>query len=596
MFRKEGGFGPPSFLLLALFFIIPISVFTREMLLWWAGTACLVLFFFKKPDNPFPLTFLSITFLSFVIFLGIHYYLVSLTFKIEVIFNLLFFTLAFIIFSRLNTLTIERFFKGSLFVFSLLVIWGLVQHFTGFGYMVEMYRRANAIFYTPNTFATGINFFLLPLIAAYLLGFYSKYVYILAILFFAGLLATQSRGGYLGFAAGLFFLAYFINIRKFKIKWQKIILGFLIVFLIFQLSPHWNVDRLKAETFLLENTYRTQLYSIAWKVIKTNPVFGYGFLNFGILFQRYKAPPLHEWNTLFVHNDYLQIWLEAGILGLLSLLALIAVFYITIFRNRKFFDNSKKSFWIYACCAAVSSMFVHALVDFPLYIPALQFLLGAYLGTINGIFRDKDAMEHLRIPVKEIFQRINIRYSVFKTLVIGIFLLWLLQPVIAQYAFRYSNDLLKKGETKSAIKYLAFAQRLAPYEAFYCFSEGIILRAQAVDMQRNDLAEMADKIFRKGMKANPYFMDNFLDGIRLNRDHRNLLKKPADNKEISDWINHTYLWSPHSGIVNIEYARTLVFLGQKKEAAVAAKKLQEKYPDEKMVQELIKDLKSKKIL
>ena len=102
-----------------------------------------------------------------------------------------------------------------------------------------------------------------------------------------------------------------------------------------------------------------------------------------------KIPPFTDKIALFVHNDYLQIWLEAGLPGLLAFLSVIGVFYLSLWKKRSDINlNSLRNpEGLPAIGAAMTSIFAHAAVDFPLYIPALQFLSGAYLGALAGFFK-----------------------------------------------------------------------------------------------------------------------------------------------------------------------------------------------------------------
>ena len=66
-------------------------------------------------------------------------------------------------------------------------------------------RVLKSLFATPNTLATALNLGLAPVLAYYLLGYGERGVYGLTLLLFAALLATQSRGGYLGLLVGFCF-------------------------------------------------------------------------------------------------------------------------------------------------------------------------------------------------------------------------------------------------------------------------------------------------------------------------------------------------------------------------------------------------------
>lgn len=586
---------PLLIFLVGFIFILLISIISG-WILWWAGAACLSLLFLRKADHPFPFTPLSIAFMICILVLFINGIVLNDIYHGEIIFYILFFTLPFIVFSRLDALTIKRFFKGSAFIFALLIIWGLIQHFTSSWYIVSAGTRANAIFYTPNTFATGINLFLLPFIALYLSGVSPCFTYWLSLLFFAGLMATQSRGGYLGLTAGILFLALFIfighgQLKWNRIRWAKLALGLLIVILIFQFSPAWSGDNVRATIMEGHTSDRLALYSSAWKAIQANPLWGYGYFNFGYVFERYKIPPFTDKIALFVHNDYLQIWLEAGLPGLLAFLSVIGVFYLSLWKKRSDMNSLPNPAWLCVIGAAMTSLFAHAAVDFPLYIQAFQFLSGAYLGALAGFLRDTSIPKHKFIPtITPFLERIGVRLIMVKGVAAFVFLFWLLQPAIAQFAAEQGLEGLKKGDVKYALKKITLAQRLVPGNAYYYWCEGIILRDQAVELQNRELAVFADNAFAKGININQYYPDNFIERLRLHRDHRDLMENPADTETLLQWIEHVRTWNPHLFPVKLEYARTLAFAGKQKEALLFVKQMQRKHPESKLIKELINDL------
>jgi O-antigen ligase len=514
----------------------------------------------------------------------------------EVIFYILFFILPFIIFSRLDALTVERFFKAAACIFTLLVVWGLIQHFTGSLCIVDQGRRANAIFYTSNTFATGINLFLLPFAALYLSGVRPRLTYWLSMFFFSGLMAAQSRGGYLGLTFGMLFLAVFNLIGHGQLKlrpdrWARLAVGLAVVILIFQFSPSWSGEDVKTAITKGDTSNRLELYSIAWEAIKAHPLWGYGYFNFGYIYERYKIPPFTDKIALFVHNDYLQMWLETGLPGLLALFTVIGVFYLSLWKKRPDINSVRNSAWLPVIGAAMTSLFSHAAVDFPLYIPALQFLSGAYLGAANNFLRDVSVPKpQFILLINSFIERLGLRIIVVKILAAIVLLFWLLQPAIAQFASDQGLDQLSKGNVEVAVKKLKLAQRLVPGNAYYYWCEGIILRDQAVELKNRELAALADSAFEKGIEINPYYSNNLIERIRLHRDHPALLDNPVSPETLFRWSEGLLAWHPYHGPVNMEYARTLAFLGKKKEALLFARQIQHKYPESKLIKELIKDI------
>ncbi|MBI1811916.1 MAG: hypothetical protein HYR78_08335, partial [Nitrospirae bacterium] len=283
--------------------------------------------------------------------------------------------------------------------------------------------------------------------------------------------------------------------------------------------------------------------------------------------------------------------LETGLPGFLALLTVIGVLYLSLWKKRSDINSMPNPAWLGVIGAAMTSLFSHAAVDFPLYIPALQFLSGAYLGTANNLLRDSSIPKTKFIPsISSFIERMGIRLIVVKILAAFVLLFWLLQPAIAQFASNQGLEQLSKGNVKIALKKFRLAQRLIPGNAYYYWCEGIILMDQAVELQNRELAVLADNVFAKGADANTYYPDNFLERLRLHRDRRALLEKPADPETLLQWMEHVRTWNPHILSVKIEYARTLAFAGKKREAKLFAKQLQRENPEYKAIEKLINDL------
>ena len=70
---------------------------------------------------------------------------------------------------------------------------------------------------------------------------------------------------------------------------------------------------------------RWLVWQQCWQMIKLSPIFGHGLGTFASMYPIFRLP-LESGSGLFVHNDYLQLWDEAGIIGLLLFFAIIVSF------------------------------------------------------------------------------------------------------------------------------------------------------------------------------------------------------------------------------------------------------------------------------
>lgn len=136
----------------------------------------------------------------------------------------------------------------------------------------------------------------------------AKKTYILFILFVLTILATGSRGGLISVAIGCIIL--FLKDSSLKKKILFIFLSFivLVTLMVFEAD---KLDRYSIENLNdSSNVLRFQLWSVAWDIFMSNPIFGRGansMLNLGIA---YGAPI-----NIMVHNTYLEILVDYGILG-----------------------------------------------------------------------------------------------------------------------------------------------------------------------------------------------------------------------------------------------------------------------------------------
>lgn len=126
---------------------------------------------------------------------------------------------------------------------------------------------------------------------------------------------TQTRGAWINFCIGLFL--FFIFNRSIRHR-GSIVLGFFAIFGVFVCIFHRVIfERFSEgwETLL----YRLELTKTAFLMIKTHPLFGIGANNYALVMSDY-VPYFLTQERWVVHNRYLLIASELGILGLLCFL------------------------------------------------------------------------------------------------------------------------------------------------------------------------------------------------------------------------------------------------------------------------------------
>lgn len=142
------------------------------------------------------------------------------------------------------------------------------------------------------------------------------------------LVFSYARSAWLGAVVGI--LAFGI------LKGGKFVLflmaGVLVVCLLIYVIEPTSWDRIKEINLSKDRpeSTRIRLWHTSMNMIKDKPVWGVGLGNFNRLFDRYKVQGVYD-TTCHPHNDFLNVAVNSGILGLLAYLSIWVIFlYSTI--------------------------------------------------------------------------------------------------------------------------------------------------------------------------------------------------------------------------------------------------------------------------
>ena len=137
---------------------------------------------------------------------------------------------------------------------------------------------------------------------------------------------------------------------------------------------------------------RIWMWAVTWTMIRDAPWGGHGLGTFGLQFPLYQARAFsRNWSAPFIanasftsypHNDYLQLWAELGLFGLLAFGALI---WIVLKRGRVLAGDPLAL----GCWAAVISLLINAAVAFPLHLPTTLMLFVVLVAVVEGTVSKK---------------------------------------------------------------------------------------------------------------------------------------------------------------------------------------------------------------
>ena len=135
-------------------------------------------------------------------------------------------------------------------------------------------------------------------------------------------------------------------------------------------------------------TGRAHFWSVTLDMIKANPVVGTGLGAYGVIYTRYDTR-----NGLYrleqAHNDYLQVFSDAGVVGGALALAFVVMLFYRGFQRAKSRDDFRRGVAL-AALGGCFAVLVHSFFDFTLHTTsnALLFLVLAALATMNGRVED----------------------------------------------------------------------------------------------------------------------------------------------------------------------------------------------------------------
>jgi O-antigen ligase len=294
----------------------------------------------------------------------------------------------------------------------LLAIFGLTQSFTSPTKVYWMRELAQSTAFGPfinrHHFAGYMELTIALPLGLLLSGAIAKEKWLLY-LFIAGLMGvalvmTSSRGGIISLVAEIVFLVIVTAIWRRHGERRRVggrlksvaartglagslILGLFlgVVLLGGEFSLNRFIDSVNTDD---PTTGRAHFWSVTVDMIKANPVVGTGLGAYGVIYTRYDTR-----NGLYrleqAHNDYLQIFSDAGVIGGALAFAFVVILFYRGFVRARSRDNFRRGVAL-AALGGCFAVLVHSFFDFTLHTTsnALLFLVLAALATLNGRVED----------------------------------------------------------------------------------------------------------------------------------------------------------------------------------------------------------------
>ncbi len=249
------------------------------------------------------------------------------------------------------------------------------------------YKRFGATFVNPNHLAAFL-IMLMPLALAQAFlgrgGAVQKIVAgYAALVMLGGIAVTMSRGGWLGAAAAIaLFSLWLLRRPQYRIPMAALMavlcLG-TVTFLVQSEKARARIDALTASGKKDSGLFRAWIWKPAWQMATDHRLLGVGPGQFDTRFPAYRTPttPL---SPQHVHNEYLELLVEYGVVGACLVGAGLAAFGYGLYRTSRHVERgssdlgvkqSNRTAFFAGGVAGLGGLGVHCLFDFNLHIPAI---------------------------------------------------------------------------------------------------------------------------------------------------------------------------------------------------------------------------------
>jgi O-antigen ligase/Flp pilus assembly protein TadD len=335
------------------------------------------------------------------------------------------------------------------------------------------------------------------------------FLLLILVIMSTALFLTFTRGSYLAIALSIpviLFLYYRSSSNDTnKQYYKKIILYFLLLVIIALAAiyvPHplnkkntplgklrnrVTIESLTSGSSILR---RVATWKFTWMMVEDYPLLGSGLGTYNYHTLKYQAEFFAKDNNRDIyphgraaqaHNEYLQLWSELGIIGLLVFLWIVVSYYHYILKYLQLMKNKEKAITI-GLAAGVTAVLVDAIFGFPLQLAASLSLFWMFLGLttvqINitniqrkGYFSQKRENNegYITEPRKYGKQSLvgtvkRVLLSFFVVSVMVFFVLLLIRPFMARVYWYYGNQQRFSGNSNKAIHIYEKALKWNPWQ------------------------------------------------------------------------------------------------------------------------------------
>jgi len=371
--------------------------------------------------------------------------------------------------------------------------------------------------------------------------FHPIFLLIALLIMSVALFLTFTRGSYLAIAISIpviLFFYYRSAVTESNKKYYKKIVLYFLLLLIIALSVIYIPHPLNKESTPLAKLRNrvtieslTSGYSIlrrvatwkfTWMMIKDYPLLGSGVGTYGYQSLEYQAEFFAQGQNRDIyphgfavqaHNEYLQLWSELGIIGLLLFLWLIFNYYRNILIQFRKMKEKEKTITI-GLVGGVTAVLIDALFGFPLQLAASISLFWMFLGFTSAqiniantrekkvfiLEKDEDNVKkevfedekkNSNLFTGKSFKKILLYFIVLVLMIICI--LFLIRPFMARVYWYHGNQQIIKENHNEAIEIYEEGLEWNSWQGEMYYDIGNILATKGINQLALEYYHKAEK-------------------------------------------------------------------------------------------------------
>ncbi len=425
---------------------------------------------------------------------------------------------------------------GVLLTGVILAFWALYQ-------MMGQGEAPRSVFLDINSHAAFLNLIALPASAYFLLQPADKRWALrlmgamLFVLFFA-IMLTKGRGAITSFIISFALLLWLVRHHVPAQRSRLLLLLALCAFLLSNLL--WQGGVVERLSTLAQpasaDLGRLLIWSQAWTMLGDAPWYGMGIGTFWLAWPPYRHPADGS-GGYFAHNDYLQIWIEAGWPGLLLLLILlgsVAWTFVRVLRNPSVSllplsggdpptsplplqggeGRVRGLVEMAGLCAGLLAIAAHSFFNFNLYISPTLLVAGLVLARFNQLAAQANGAPIITLQPARWLRPLG--YHTIATLLVLFPLIYFTTQGASALYYRGAIEQASQGKLEAAYRALHTAARLTPLSDSVLATHADLVRhlintaENATEEDKKILYDYALELLAKAERLNPLRTQTYL--------------------------------------------------------------------------------------